>query len=149
MSLRSMLFKGDPKLEACLLYDHAHVTPGTRGDHVAKIQFGLWFLATSIPDASLKVDPAELRMKWYGRSTSAAVLSFKKARKIINPAYQTKPDNIVGKMTIAALDKEVCDRIGPAPPVPVIPVDPTPGREPLPPGPDYTVDPMYVDQITG
>ena len=33
-----------------------------------------------------------------------AVLQFKVARDIVNRSYQTKADNIVGKMTIAALD---------------------------------------------
>jgi hypothetical protein len=35
------------------------------------------------------------------------VLAYKKKRNIINRSYQTQADNIVGKMTIAALDKEV------------------------------------------
>ncbi len=38
MGLQSKLFKGNPKLEACLLYDPAHVTEGAVGDHVSKIQ---------------------------------------------------------------------------------------------------------------
>jgi hypothetical protein len=38
------------------------------------------------------------------------VLSYKKKRSIINPAYQTQADNIVGKMTIASLDKEILQR---------------------------------------
>lgn len=35
------------------------------------------------------------------------MLTFKRARKIINFSYQTQADDIVGKLTIAALDKEV------------------------------------------
>jgi hypothetical protein len=35
------------------------------------------------------------------------VLAFKRRRKIINFSYQTQEDNIVGKMTIAALDREM------------------------------------------
>ena len=38
---------------------------------------------------------------------TAAVLNFKKKRGIINRAYQTAPDNIVGKMTIWSLDEEI------------------------------------------
>jgi len=36
--------KGDPsldKLEACLVRDSAHITPGSRGDHVKRIQIAL------------------------------------------------------------------------------------------------------------
>jgi hypothetical protein len=35
------------------------------------------------------------------------VLAFKTQRQIINTAYQSKPDDIVGKMTIARLDREM------------------------------------------
>jgi len=35
------------------------------------------------------------------------VLASKKKRRIINFTYQTQADDIVGKMTIAALDKEM------------------------------------------
>jgi hypothetical protein len=47
----------------------------------------------------------EIHARFYGRSTAAAVLAFKKKRDIVNRSYQTRADNIVGKMTIAALDK--------------------------------------------
>lgn len=58
----------------------------------------------------LIIDPGEIAAKRYGASTAAAVLAFKKKRKIINFAYQKTEDNIVGKMTIAELDKEMFDR---------------------------------------
>lgn len=54
-----------------------------------------------------KIEVSELRRQTYGPSTAAAVLAFKQKRKIINPAYQKTADNIVGKMTIARLDKEL------------------------------------------
>ena len=56
---------------------------------------------------SLSIDPRELSASLYGKSTAGAVLLFKKKRNIINRRYQTQVDNIVGKMTIAALDKEM------------------------------------------
>jgi hypothetical protein len=43
----------------------------------------------------------------YGKATAAAVLTYKRKRNIINRQYQSTPDNIVGKMTINSLDKEV------------------------------------------
>jgi lysozyme family protein len=46
----------------------------------------------------------------YGAATAAAVLAYKKKRNIINHSYQAQADNIVGKMTVAALDKEMVER---------------------------------------
>lgn len=101
MPLQSRAFRGDAKLESCAVSDPEHVVEGAAGDHVAKIQQALILLDGS------RIDSAELSAKRYGRSTAAAVLAYKTRRSIINRAYQTKPDNIVGKMTIAALDGEM------------------------------------------
>jgi hypothetical protein len=101
MPLKSNVFAGDKRLEACLVEDSAHLTSGTQGDFVAKVQAALMFLD------SLNIDEGELDTATYGTSTAAAVLSFKKKRKIINRAYQQTEDNIVGKMTIKALDDEL------------------------------------------
>ena len=101
MPLVSRLFRGDPKLEAALTNDQAHITPGATGDHVNKIQTAL-LIADNASVASFELDT-----KRYGASTAAAVLNFKKKRNIINRAYQTTADNIVGKMTVAALDQAV------------------------------------------
>ena len=35
------------------------------------------------------------------------MLAYKRKRNIINRAYQTQVDNVVGKMTIASLDAEM------------------------------------------
>lgn len=101
MPLHSRVFRGDPKLEACLIQDSAHVTQGATGEHVAKIQFALATID------NLGIAPRELSTGTYGASTADAVLAYKTKRKIINRSYQTRPDNIVGKMTIASLDKEM------------------------------------------
>ncbi len=101
MALQSNLFKGDPIFEACLVKDSAHITPGASGAHVAKIQYALMLLDRHL------ISKPEMMTGTYGRSTMAGVLAFKRKRKIINPNYQTTADNIVGKMTIAALDAEV------------------------------------------
>ena len=53
------------------------------------------------------VDISELHEGRYGPSTAAAVLAFKRKRQIINYSYQTKADDIVGKMTMAAMDREL------------------------------------------
>jgi peptidoglycan hydrolase-like protein with peptidoglycan-binding domain len=101
MPLRSRLFKNDPALEACAVSDPAHVKLGAVGDHVAKIQ-------AVLEDADgLQIDPGEREAKRYGPSTAAAVLAYKKKRSIINRAYQSQPDDIVGKMTVAAMDEEL------------------------------------------
>src|SRR3974377_829332 len=101
MPLQSKLFKGDPALEASLLQDSAHVTVGATGEHVAKIHTALFAID------GLAVSPDELRSYSYAKSTVKAGLAFKTKRNIINYDYEGQVDSIVGKMTIAALDKEM------------------------------------------
>jgi peptidoglycan hydrolase-like protein with peptidoglycan-binding domain len=97
MPLTSRLFRGDSKLEAAAVSDPAHITIGAKGDHVRKIQQAL----TILDGVDIDLDGA------YGHETAAAVLAYKQKRNIINRSYQTKADNIVGKMTMAALDDEM------------------------------------------
>ncbi len=101
MPLRSKLFRDDNILERCLVLDAAHVLPGAVGDHVSKLHTAL-FAIDNIQIASL-----ELSARRYGPATAAAVLAYKRQRGIINRAYQTQADDIVGKMTIASLDVEM------------------------------------------
>jgi hypothetical protein len=111
MALASAFFQGDPPLEACLTNDSAHLTRGASGNHVAKVQFALFAID------GLGIDDGELANKSYGESTAAAVLAYKTRRSIINPAYQSTPDDIVGKMTIASLDQDMLSKQGqPGPP---------------------------------
>ena len=112
MALRSNLFKGDTKLEACAVSHPAHILQGHVGAHVGKIQAALAALDGAV------IDAAELSSTRYGKSTAAAVLSYKKKRSIINPSYQTTPDDIVGKMTIASLDDEMAKKEQAPPPAP-------------------------------
>jgi peptidoglycan hydrolase-like protein with peptidoglycan-binding domain len=104
MALRSKLFRDDSRLQNCLNHDAAHVMPGTVGTHVQKIQ------AAVIKLDGTAIEPSELALGRYGHSTAAAVLQYKQKRGIVNRSYQSKADNIVGKMTIAALDQELVDR---------------------------------------
>ena len=101
MALKSALFRNDAKLEACLTRDSAHITQEASGDHVAKIQTAVSRLN------GYTIAFEEIREMRYGPSTAAAVLAYKRARNIVNRNYQTQADNIVGKMTIAALDQEI------------------------------------------
>jgi hypothetical protein len=101
MGLQSNLFRGDPKLEAAAVSDPAHILPGALGDHVAKIQSALM----QLDDA--QINSADLQRAHYGPSTAQAVLNYKKQRNIVNHAYQSHADNIIGKMTIASLDQEM------------------------------------------
>ncbi len=101
MPLFSQTFKGDAKLEACLVNDAAHLTLGTTGAHVAKVQAALILLE------AVDISIAERGAQLYGASTAAAVLAYKVRRRIINRTYQSQADNIVGKMTMAALDREM------------------------------------------
>ncbi len=104
MPLRSRIFAGDLSLEACLVKDSAHVTRGAQGDHVSKIQGVVMFLDGST------INETEIKSKAYGPSTAAAVLAYKQKRRIINSTYQNQADDIVGKMTIKALDDELLSR---------------------------------------
>jgi len=111
MPLQSKLFAGDRALEACATQDSAHITLNTMGDHVSKIQTALFVLDR------VSVAANELQNQTYGPSTAAAVLGYKQRRNIVNRAYQTQADNIVGKMTIARMDTEmaVAERLPPVP----------------------------------
>lgn len=104
MALRSDLFRDCPELQECLVRDAAHVTKGSVGNHVHLIQAALVALDGA------DIDLAEWNEQRYGETTADAVLAYKTRREIINRSYQSKPDNIVGKMTIASLDEEVWTR---------------------------------------
>ena len=97
MGLQSKLFRGDAKLEAAAISDPAHITLGARGPHVGKIQQAL----IELDDATLTVDSI------YGPATAAAVKAYKRARNIIDRRRQTQADDIVGIMTMNALDSEM------------------------------------------
>ena len=99
--LTSRLLRDEPRLIACSVQDRAHVFEGVIGNHVARIQLALLLID------GYEIDATELARARYGPSTAAAVLAFKTQRQIINYRYQSQPDAIVGKMTIAALDREL------------------------------------------
>jgi hypothetical protein len=111
MALRSNLFRGDAALEACLVRDSAHVVPGAVGNHVCKIQTALGLVHGAA------IDLEEVASMTYGPSTAAAVLDYKQKRDIVNRSYQTTADNIVGRMTIAALDRDMVRKEAAAPQV--------------------------------
>ncbi|MEO3928245.1 hypothetical protein ABGB07_30895 [Micromonosporaceae bacterium B7E4] len=100
MSLVSRLFTDppNPKLDACLVDDAAHIVPGSRGAHVACLQIALSLLSDGA--GFLVIDGV------YGEATATAVFDFKDARDILGPG-QTIPDNIVGKGTLQSLDNEM------------------------------------------
>ena len=100
-ALQSELFRGDPRLQRCLVSDPAHVLRGDRGDFVSKIQYAVLVLAGG------KISGTEIDGQLYGPDTAKAVLEYKRQRRIINFSYQTQADDIVGKMTIRALDTEI------------------------------------------
>ena len=103
-TLRSKHFTSPPdrRLEACLVNDAAHITPGTIGDHVKRIQIALNLLSAGPGRKTvfLKVDGI------YGPRTAAAVKAYKQQRRILQP-WQTSPDDIVGKRTLKSLDEEM------------------------------------------
>jgi hypothetical protein len=104
MALLSNFFKGNRALENSLVLDSAHIVPGASGDHVSKIQLALLVLDNT------SIARNELTTKLYGQSTAAAVLAYKNKRRIINFSYQNQADNIVGKMTVDRLDRDMLTR---------------------------------------
>jgi hypothetical protein len=101
MPLTSRLFAGDARLEACLTQDSAHLTIGTKGEFVGKVQAALEYMDGA------RIDETELATDTYGQSTADAVLAYKTKRQIINRNYQQTADNVVGRMTIERLDREM------------------------------------------
>jgi hypothetical protein len=73
--LRSKLFRGDRRLEACLSDNASHITPGAVGDHVTKIQTALTLLgephiAASEITTKLTARPRRVRY-WRGRKRAS------------------------------------------------------------------------------
>jgi hypothetical protein len=102
MPLVSRLFSDNSSLQACLVHDSAHLTPGSKGTPVELIQAALIRLRFLEPNDGL----AEAGK--YGPLTAAAVLTYKQTFNVINRSYQSVADNIVGRMTIALLDAHMC-----------------------------------------
>jgi len=100
-TLSSTQFRDDPALEACATRDAAHITPGSSGPHVRKIQDAL----NRVDDAGIGSD--EYAAAKYGSATTLAVTAFKSKRRILNYAGQIDP--IVGIKTIRALDQALLD----------------------------------------
>jgi len=101
VALQSKFFRKIPELEAAAVSDPAHITQGARGFHVTMIQQAL----IGVDGASIAA--AEVAAGLYGSTTAQAVLRYKTKRNIINFSYQRNADNIVGKMTMAALDADM------------------------------------------
>ena len=87
MPFRSLLFSGNRRLEACLVQDSAHISIGDTGPHVQLIHDALRAID------GLDVASDEIANMQYGRTTAAAVLAYKKKRKIINRSYQSTEDD--------------------------------------------------------
>jgi hypothetical protein len=119
-------------LEAISVHDSAHLTYGTSGEHVQRVQFALLFLmGADIPDDETRY-LGQAKIGFYGTKTAEAVLAYKTAHKppILNTALrQTKPDDIVGKKTIVFLDDDLADGMNPDPDPP----SPNPNPKPTPP----------------
>ncbi len=101
MPLKSKLFQNDNALEACSVKDTAQIALGASGEHVSKIHTALLILD------DVSVDANELSAMYFGPSTVVAVQNYKRRRRIVNFSNQLQSDNIVCKMTIAAMDREV------------------------------------------
>ena len=88
MALKSLLFRGDAKLESASTSNSGHIIKEGIG-RARAIQYAL----ANVGGENLKFDGK------YGPATAAAVLSFKRRYNIVNRTYQSEPDDIVGVMT--------------------------------------------------
>jgi hypothetical protein len=104
--LSSRALRDCAPLQACLNHDSAHITTGATGPHVLRVQQVLTLLG-EVPLSQWHAFTMEAKAQRYGPCTASVVLSYKRKRRIINSAYQTQADNIVGKMTIRALDDDM------------------------------------------
>jgi hypothetical protein len=100
--LTCKLFTKPPNqaLERCAEKDAHHITTGSVGEHVRRIQVALNELSNVflIPDGK------------YGNKTANAVVSFKEAQTPpLRQPGQRIADNIVGIRTVKALDKQMKD----------------------------------------
>ncbi|HXJ91227.1 MAG TPA: hypothetical protein VMS18_30750 [Candidatus Binatia bacterium] len=120
--LQSKLLSTNQRLRDCEINDPAHVTPGDQGEFVKLIQQALILIE------DMFIEPAELNAGMYGPSTADAVLQYKTERNIVNRAYQSQPDNIIGKMTIKSLDNDLLELEGPDGPFTAAAVRPMFGR---------------------
>jgi hypothetical protein len=101
-ALVSQLFRDNRRLQDCLKIPQQHIVPGSQGEHVGLIQQALMRLGVAV------VGPGEISAKRFGDDTVKGVRRFKgPPRNIINRAYQSAPDDIVGQMTIEQLDNEM------------------------------------------
>jgi hypothetical protein len=106
--LVSAELSGDQRLQDCSVDDAKHVTPGSQGPFVRKIQDAL------ISVGGQQIAQGEVQASFYGESTTAAVLAYKgPPRNILN--YKNEFDPIVGKKTIRQLDKELKAKVPPKP----------------------------------
>lgn len=99
--LVSRLLSSNSRLQRCAVEHPSHVQRGDSGPHVRLIQIALMVLDNA------DIDAGEASASTFGPSTEQAVLAYKTTRRIINLSYQTKPDAVVGIMTIRALDAEI------------------------------------------
>lgn len=105
--LRSSLFAGNKELTDASKDPSKHIVRNDKrtGLFVSKIQEALILLDYAI----IKGD--DISKQRYGDSTADAVLEYKSrpGKEIINRTYQSEPDDIVGVMTMAHLDKEILE----------------------------------------
>ena len=124
------------RLESCLRSDPAHIPPKSRGGqdgpHVEALQKALKKINAALP-LELKIGDITDAAGVYGQNTADVVRKYKELNAIQRTGQPI--DEIVGRMTISALDDELKNlrlRPGPSPrpPTPPSPDPPAPNRFP-------------------
>jgi hypothetical protein len=94
------------RLQAAADNHYSHIKPKTSGLHVCAIHNALNVLQPFIQYIPVPTpsDNTEYKLGYFGGYTEAKVVEYKTKCTLINRDYQNKVDNIVGIMTMRALD---------------------------------------------
>ena len=89
-------------IQACADRHEAHILPKSQGHYIWLIKLPLMIVLKRLPGAIATPDPDDGR--FFGKAMEYNVLQYKRIMKLVNHDYQNQADNIVGIMTIRALD---------------------------------------------
>jgi hypothetical protein len=99
--LLSSVFQNDSRLAACAGAQDEQIGQGEVGSHVLAIQYALLSLTGGW------ISGEELDATWFGPTTATITLGYNAARRIFRPGFVGKPEPVVGRATLEALDSEM------------------------------------------
>lgn len=99
--LLSNAFRSDARLRACAAADSEEIGLGEVGRHVLAIQSALLALTGGW------ISGEELNATYFGPTTATTTLGYNAARRIFRPGFVGRPEIVVGRATMEALDREL------------------------------------------